>query len=149
MPTDSPSCFNPDAARDASLAAVLRRVRFRRRTRHTVRAATAVAVLAVVLALPRLRLPNPGNGLAENPMMVRSRPLAAEQRVRSGPSPELRVRTGDGRARLTRVQTDSGAAVSRLAGPEFDQMLAAHEVGFVEVGGLPAFVLTRHEPAPE
>jgi hypothetical protein len=149
MPTDSPSCFNPDAAREASLAAVLRRVRVRRRTRHTVRAAAAVAVLAAVLALPHLRKPDPGNGLAENPLMVRSQPLAAEQRVRSAASPELCVRTGDGSAGLARVHTDAGAAVSRLAGPEFDQMLAAHEVGFVEVAGLPAIVLARHGDAPE
>lgn len=140
MQTESRPFFDADTARHASLTATLRRVRVRRRARKTVRCTAAFALIAVPLWL--LRLPPSGHGhtVAENPLIIHTRPLTIAQTVRSIPAPDICIRTSREAGRTARITTPSDAAVPRLADVEFHQLLAAHEVGCIQVAGIPAMV---------
>jgi len=133
-------------ARHASLAATLRRVRVRRRVRKTMRLTAVVALLAVPLWLMRPHSPGPDNAVAQNPLVIHTRPLTPAQTVRSSATPGIRVRSETGIT--ARVTTPSDALVPRLGEAEFHQLLAAHEVGYVQVAGIPARVLPLHGVDP-
>lgn len=146
MPTNSTASadrvFDAEASRHASLTATLSRVRFRRRARRTVQstAALLLATAAVWLAIPSPSL-RPDPPLVQNPLLIRSSPLTAEQRIVSAAGPELFIRTPAESDIAMRITTPTDAAVPRLGEDEFHRWLAAHEVYCIQLNGGPPRVL--------
>jgi hypothetical protein len=127
--------FDADAARDASLLATLSRVRLRRRVRRSGSASVALlAVASVVWAAMPAPESKPGR-LADNPLVVRSVSLTAEQRVFTATKRDLFIHTPAEPVAAVRFTTPSDAVVPRLGEAEFHRWLAAHEVYCIQLGG--------------
>jgi hypothetical protein len=135
--------FDPETAREASLAATLARVRLVRRARRGVGAGAVglVAAGAVWLGMPRppaiTSVPAAGS-----PLVVKSRSLPATQRIVSTPRPDLRTTAEP--APVERVSTPPGIVVSRLGEIEFNTLLAANQLYCIQLAGDLPQVLPLH-----
>jgi hypothetical protein len=136
MPTDShlsgPSGFDPEAA---SLAATLARVRLCRRVRRSARASVVLlaAAFTVWLTMPA---PKPGRGpeLANNPLIIHSVPLTAQERIVSAAENDLYVRTPGESVAVVRFNTSPEASEQRLDEAGFHRWLAANKLYCIQLG---------------
>lgn len=151
------AAFAAEAARAASLDAVLRRVRLRRRVRKTARGLGVAAALALLASpfLPSRRETAPDSIASapparqtgtpaekEKPLIVRSRPPKPGTLVRSRSREDLFVKTADRPApRVARVTTGSGTPVPRLDQLAFNQLLAEQGVACIAIGDEPFHIL--------
>jgi len=135
--------FDLETAREASLVATLARVRLVRRARRGVGAGAVglVAAGAVWLGMPRPPAITSGPA-AGNPLVVKSRPLPATQRIVSTPRPDLRTTAEP--APVERVSTPPDVVVSRLGESEFNTLLAANRLYCIQLAGDLPRVLPLH-----